>query len=138
MFFSSQPVRVLTELDHIRISKLLQRPGLSPDIAAGVDDLIHSAELISSYQVPANVVTMYSQVLIADGQTGEERKLTLCYPHDADVAAGFVSVLSPVGAGLLGLKKGRLARWRTPDGATATAKIVDILFQPEESGDYLL
>ena len=138
MFFSNQPARLLTELDHIRISKLLQRPGASPDTEAEVDDLIHSAELISSYQVPANVVTMYSQVLIADGHSGEQRKLTLCYPHDADAAAGFVSVLSPVGAGLLGLKKGRLARWSTPDGGTATAKIVDILFQPEESGDYLL
>lgn len=138
MFFSQQPARLLTELDHIRISKLLQRPGPSADALAGVDDLIHSAELVSSYQVPANVVTMYSQVLLSDGQTGEQRKLTLCYPHDADPAAGFVSVLSPVGAGLLGLRKGRVARWQTPDGATATAKIVDILFQPEQSGDYLL
>ena len=53
---------------------------------AEVEDLIHSAELISSYKVPANVVTMYSQVMIADGHTGEQRKLTLCYPHDADPA----------------------------------------------------
>lgn len=138
MFSSRQPARLLTELDHIRISKLIQRPGVAPDEEAEVDDLIHSAELISSYKVPANVVTMYSQVLIADGQTGAQRKLTLCYPRDADVAAGFVSVLSPVGSSLLGLKKGRVARWRMRDGATARATIVDILFQPEESGDYLL
>jgi regulator of nucleoside diphosphate kinase len=138
MFFSQQPARLLTELDHVRISKLLQRPGPSADTLNRVEDLIHSAELVSSYKVPANVVTMYSQVLIADGQTGQQRKLTVCYPHDADAEAGFVSVLSPVGAGLLGLKKGRTASWRTPDGSTASAKIVDILFQPEESGDYLL
>jgi regulator of nucleoside diphosphate kinase len=138
MFFSNSPARLLTELDHIRISKLLQRPGASPQTQAAVDDLIHSAELISSYKVPANVVTMYSQVMIADRHTGEQRKLTLCYPHDADPAEGFVSVLSPVGAGLLGLKNGSTARWTTPDGGTATAKIVEILFQPEESGDYLL
>lgn len=138
MFFSSQPARLLTELDHIRITKLLQRPSVSPETGTEVEDLIHNAELISSYEVPANVVTMYSQVLIADGKTGEQRRLTLCYPHDADPAAGFVSVLSPVGVGLLGLQKGRTARWPTPDGGTASAKILDILFQPEESGDYLL
>jgi regulator of nucleoside diphosphate kinase len=138
MFFSQSPARVLTELDHVRISKLLQRPGPSADTLAGVEDLIHSAELVSSYKVPANVVTMYSQVLLSDGPSGVQRKLTVCYPHDADAEAGFVSVLSPVGAGLLGLKKGSVARWQTPDGATATAKIIDILFQPEESGDYLL
>jgi regulator of nucleoside diphosphate kinase len=138
MNLATQPARLLTELDHIRISKLLERPGASPQAEADVDDLIHSAELVSSYKVPANVITMYSQVLIADGQTGEQRKLTLCYPHDADAAAGFVSVLSPVGCGLLGMKKGNVARWHTPDGAIATATVVDILFQPEESGDYLL
>ena len=130
--------RTLTELDHIRISKLLQRAVGSPETVAQVDELINNAELISSHKVPANLVTMYSQVLIADGNTGEERKLTLCYPHDADVAAGFISVLSPVGVSLLGLKKGKVARWPTPDGGTATAKIVDSVFQPEESGDYLL
>jgi regulator of nucleoside diphosphate kinase len=138
MISSNQPARLLTELDHIRISKLLQRPGASPETETEVEDLIHGAELISSYKVPANVITMYSQVLIADGQAGAPRKLTLCYPHDADPAAGFISVLSPVGAGLLGLKKGQTARWRKPDGGMVTAKIVDILFQPEESGDYLL
>lgn len=138
MFFSSQSARLLTELDHIRISKLLQRPGVSPETEADVEDLIQGAELISSYKVPANVVTMYSQVLLADGQTGQQRKLTVCYPHDADLAAGFVSVLTPVGLGLLGMAKGQVARWRTPDGGTASAEILDILFQPEESGDYLL
>ena len=138
MFFSNQPARVMTELDHIRISKLLQRSGTLPEMEAEVDDLIHSAELISSYQVPADLVTMYSQVMIADGQTGQQRKLTLCYPQDADPVAGFVSVLSPVGASLLGLKKDQTASWPTPDGGTATAKILEILFQPEESGDYLL
>ena len=138
MSFPNPSVRLLTELDHIRISHLLQRPGASPDPDTDVEDLIESAELISSCDVPSNVVTMYSQILIADRQTGEQRKLTLCNPHDADPATGFISVLSPVGAGVLGLQKGETARWRTPVGGTVTAKIVEILFQPEESGDFLL
>lgn len=74
MIFPSPSARTLTELDHIRISKLLQRMVGSPETVAQVDDVINSAVLISSYKVPANLVTMYSQVLIADGQTGEERK----------------------------------------------------------------
>lgn len=31
MFFSQQPARLLTELDHIRITRLLQRPGPPAD-----------------------------------------------------------------------------------------------------------
>jgi regulator of nucleoside diphosphate kinase len=83
-----------------------------------------------------DVVTMYSQVLLCDPRTGRQRKLTLCYPSDAEPAAGFVSVLSPVGSSLLGLRVGATARWRTPLGDTVEAEVLAILFQPEASGDY--
>ncbi|MEO7953479.1 MAG: nucleoside diphosphate kinase regulator [Polaromonas sp.] len=135
MATSPQSARVLTELDHIRISNLLKHPGMA--FAAELESVIDNAELISSYQVPPDLVTMNSQVLIADGQTGSERKLTLCYPPDADAATGFVSVLSPVGTGLLGLTENEIAQWTAPGGTKASAKILKVLFQPEENGDYL-
>ena len=129
------PARVLTELDHVRISNLLKHPGMA--FSADLEALIDNAELISSHEVPPGLVTMNSQVLIADARTGEERKLTLCYPPDADAATGFVSVLSPVGTGLLGLAEGEIAQWAAPNGTKASAKIVKVLFQPEESGEFL-
>jgi regulator of nucleoside diphosphate kinase len=140
MSFSTPPARLLTELDHIRISNLLQRPGplSAAESESPMADVIDGAELICSYKMPPNVVTMYSQVLMADTETGEERKLTLCYPPDAEPATGFVSVLSPVGTALLGLMVGQVARWTTPHGDPVAAEIRQILFQPEESGDYLL
>ena len=86
--FPSQP-RVMTELDHVRISRLLRQPPAGVLVGFGaIEDVIDGAELVSSYEVPPHVVTMYSQVLIADMQTGEQRKLILCYPHDAEPAAG--------------------------------------------------
>ncbi len=135
MALPTLPVRVLTELDHVRIGNLLKHPGMA--FAAELDAVIDNAELISSYHVPPGLVTMNSQVLIADAQTGEERKLTLCYPPDADAATGFVSVLSPVGTGLLGHAEGEFAHWAAPNGTKASAKIVKVLFQPEESGEFL-
>ncbi len=136
MATSPQSARVLTELDHIRISNLLKHPRMA--FAAELEAVIDNAELISSYHVSPGLVTMNSQVLIADAQTGEERKLTLCYPPDTDPATGFVSVLSPVGTGLLGLAESELAQWTAPNGSKASAKILKVLFQPEESGDFLL
>ena len=135
MAASQQPARVLTELDHIRISNLLKRPGMA--FPAELASVIDNAELLSSYQVPFKLVTMNSRVLIADQKTADERTLTLCYPPDADPNTGFVSVLSPVGTGLLGLTEGQVAQWAAPNGAGASAKILKILFQPEESGEYL-
>ena len=135
MATSLQPARVLTELDHVRISKLLKHPGMA--FAAELESVLDNAELVSSYDVQASLVTMNSRVLIADDFLGEERTLTLCYPPDADPKTGFVSVLSPVGTALLGLAEGQMAHWSAPNGEQASARILKVVFQPEESGDYL-
>lgn len=65
-----------------------------------------------------------------------ERTLTICYPGDAEPTLGFISVLSPVGASLLGLSVGATAHWHTPTGDVCTAEVAALLFQPEASGDY--
>ena len=135
MATSLQPARVLTELDHVRISKLLKHPGMA--FAADLESVLDNAELVSSYDVQASLVTMNSRVLIADDFLGEERTLTLCYPPDADPKTGFVSILSPVGTALLGLAEGQMAHWSAPNGEQASARILKVVFQPEESGDYL-
>ncbi|MEZ5635535.1 MAG: GreA/GreB family elongation factor [Burkholderiaceae bacterium] len=73
-----------------------------------------------------------------DLSTGRRQQLTLCYPHDAEPAAGLVSVLSPVGCALIGLRAGDIARWQTPSGEGVVAQVLSVLFQPEASGDYTL
>mgnify|MGYP000429170376 CR=1 FL=1 len=85
-----------------------------------------------------NAPTAIREVLLHDAADGTPGKITLCYPADAEPAAGFVSVLSPVGQALLGLQAGELARWTTPDGRMHAARIEALLFQPEASGDYTL
>ena len=47
-----------------------------------------------------------------------------------------ISVLSPVGAALLGLRVGDTARWTGPGGQRGSARVSALLFQPEASGDY--
>lgn len=126
------PERVLTALDHQRLSKLLETQH-----HAALEALLDSAEIVESREVQPHIVTMYSEVEIIGAQTGRRHRLTLCYPQDAEPDRGVISVLSPVGTGLLGLPVGALARWQTPDSAEAAAEIAAVLFQPEASGDYL-
>jgi regulator of nucleoside diphosphate kinase len=123
--------RTLTDLDFARLSKLLGRE-LPPSLA----DLLAIAEVTSSRAVPPNVVTMYSRVELVDLHTARRQTLTVCYPGDAEAAAGFISVLSPVGSSLLGLKVGDIAKWLTPNGDSCAAEVAAILFQPEAAGDY--
>jgi len=125
--------RTLTELDFSRLRKLASG-NLAPELA----DLLSAADVLRSREVPADTVTMYSQVELQDLHTRRRQKLTICYPDDAEPSAGFISVLSPVGQSLLGLQVGAVARWQTPSGEEGAAEVVAILFQPEASGDYAL
>lgn len=129
--------RTLTELDHVRLQKLLRRdgPGTRP---RAIDDVLDTSALVPSREVAADVVTMHSQVRLQDLRTGQHTTLTLCYPADADPAAGRVSVLSPVGSALLGLRVGSVARWSTPAGEDQAAEVLAMLFQPESSGKYAM
>jgi regulator of nucleoside diphosphate kinase len=124
--------RTLTELDHARLTKLLDKSPHHPVLEA----LLEATDVIRSREVPPDIVTMYSQLTLVDTRSGERRKLTLCYPQDANPASGFVSVLSPVGISLIGLRLGATASWVLPGGAEGSAQVAEILFQPEASGDY--
>lgn len=130
--------RTLTELDRIRLKKLLQRrpDALSGALAEAIDEALDDAAVVPSRLVSPDIVTMYSQVLVQDLRSGQRSTLTLCYPSDAEPSAGFVSVLSPVGWSLLGLRVGETARWEGPGGQVHEAEVLALLFQPEASGDY--
>ena len=128
--------RTLTELDRARIGTLLRRTGTTEANREMLEELLALADEVPSRQVDADVVTMYSQVQIEDPQGGNPRTLAVCYPEEADADAGRVSVLSPIGAALLGLRIGASARWNTPDGKAHSARVTGIAFQPEASGDY--
>lgn len=125
-------VRTLTELDYTRLLRL--NAAAAPEL----QECLAQADLVASREIPDNVVTMHSQVEVLDLSTGERRKVAICYPADAEPAAGFVSALSPFGASLLGLSVGAVARWRTPAGLDGAARVTALLFQPEASGDYTL
>lgn len=129
--------RTLTELDHARITRLTRGGG--PSRTRGDDPLdsaLDGASLVPSRSIAPDVVTMCSQVLIRDLETTRQHALTLCYPADAEPELGRVSVLSPVGASLLGLRVGDEATWTTPGGEERRARVEALVFQPESSGDY--
>jgi regulator of nucleoside diphosphate kinase len=88
----------------------------NPEVARLLLGEIDRARLVPPDDVPADVVTMHSHVEYRDEATGAVRRVELVYPHEADIARGRVSVLAPVGAGLLGLAAGQTILWPTQDG----------------------
>ena len=129
--------RVLTELDRVRLASIASRGSRARLLRSrGLDAVLDYALVVPSRRVASDIVTMYSEVLLRFVDDGIERKLTLCYPGDAEPQSGFVSVLSPIGLSLLGQQVGATVRWESPDGTERMAVVDSIVFQPEASGDY--
>lgn len=131
----SQAERLLNELDHRRLA-LLRGKSAHQDIPEEIDELLEGADTLPPSAMPPDVITMHSQILVEDEDGTNSRKLVLCYPPDSDPTAGRLSVLSPLGAALLGQRKGALVRWDAPDGTRKSLRIAAIPFQPEANGDY--
>lgn len=96
---------------------------------------LERASVVPSREIPESVITMNSTVRLIDLETGEPETYTLVYPEDADLSAGKVSILAPVGTAMLGYAVGDVFEWEVPAG-TRRLKVDAILYQPESSGDF--
>ena len=132
----------MTELDKVRLEKLLsaaEESGGDPerqDLESLADEL-ERAEIVSSKNVPPDVVTMDSKVVLRDIDSREAMTCTLVFPGEADIGTGAISVLAPVGTAILGYSKGDMVEWAVPSGIRRIM-IEEILYQPEAAGDYHL
>lgn len=82
------------------------------------------AEVREPDELPQQTVTMNSQIEFVDEGTGAQRTVQLVYPKDADIDEGRVSILTPVGAGLIGMQAGSTIRWPDRDGRDRDLRIV--------------
>jgi regulator of nucleoside diphosphate kinase len=132
----------LTAQDYNRLRHLLaELTRQSRGMQAGVEtleELLDLARIVQPEKVPGNVVTMNSRVLYEDVSTGEKGTVTIVYPADADPSNQKISVLSPVGAALLGEAESSEVELPLPHGQTRRIRIGSVLYQPEAQGDFAL
>jgi regulator of nucleoside diphosphate kinase len=79
---------------------------------------IDRAQIIDERERRPGLVTMGSRVTFRDDVSGQVRTVTLVYPGEADLAQGRISVLTPVGAALIGLSISQSIEWQATDGET--------------------
>jgi len=103
-----------------------------------LDDLgkeLGRANVVEPTEVPANVVTMNSKVVLHDLDTSEDETYILVFPKEANASSGAISVLAPIGTAILGYREGDSVEWPVPAGIRQI-KIEKILYQPEAAGDF--
>ena len=93
---------------------------------------LNKAEVVEPQDIPANVITMNSEVYLSDLDTGEETNYRLVLPYQADASQGKISILAPIGTALLGYGVGDVIEWNVPAGAVKLK--VEKIYQPEANG----
>lgn len=98
---------------------------------------LNRGKLVSSENIPKDVITMNSKVRIRDMNSGEEEVYSLVFPGVADITRHKISILAPIGTALIGLRVGDTITWNVP-GGSRSLRVEEILYQPEAAGDFHL
>jgi regulator of nucleoside diphosphate kinase len=87
---------------------------------------IERADVVEPSQIRRGLVMMGSEVEFRDDSTMKVRRVILVYPNEADVDAGKISVMTPIGAALIGLSVGQSIEWELPSGGWRSLTVLDV------------
>lgn len=108
------PSIVLSQRDHDRLLALAM---LAVSRLPEVDFLLRElerAQVTDQARINSSTVTIGSQVDFTYGRSTRVETVTLAFPGDQDLSTGRISVLTPVGAALIGLSEGQTITFQTP------------------------
>lgn len=112
----AMPAIVVGETDHRIITGLANSAfERNPDVAEVLLDEMDRARVVPQAKRPAHVVGLGSEVDYV-AETGQARTVRVVMPAEADISAGRISILTPVGAALIGLSPGQSFSWTGPSG----------------------
>lgn len=109
-----KPSVYVAESDYERLSNLAASHSTLG--AALLDEEITRATVIRDGEFPRNFVRLGSFVAFRDLTSGRTRRVQVVLPDEADIDRDRLSVVTPVGAALLGLKVGDSMGLSTEDG----------------------
>jgi len=92
-----------------------------------LENIIGNARVIDESTIDTSKVSIMTTVKIKNKKNGMEMKYQIVAEEEADVKANKISVQSPIGQGLLGKKKGEMAKVKAPAGEIEF-EILDITF----------
>ena len=129
----------ITSQDKQRLEELLAEaadfdPRKQGDLKALGEEL-RRAVIVDAKEVPANVITMNSRAELIDLDSGETVTFSLVFPPQANIEEEKISVLAPIGAGMLGYRAGDEFEWKVPEGVRRM-KVTKVHYQPEAAGDF--
>ena len=110
---------ILSDRDFARLSMLRSNSELIEELEKAI--------VVSFDQVPNDVVRMNARIVYLDKTSGLQREIEVCFPEEADYKSGKISITSPVGTALIGLKVGQEIEWPFPNGESRQLKVIEVI-----------
>jgi len=122
-----KPKIVVSDIDHERLTILAGNVSEKlEEVAEELMQELDRAKVVPQKKLPADVVRMGSMVEFRSND-GHERKVTLVYPGEADIAQGKISILTPIGTALIGLTPGQSMSWTARDGKAHELSVISVI-----------
>lgn len=121
-----KPNIVVSEIDYERLM------GLATNVSERLEEIaeelmaeLDRAKVVPAKRLPQDVIHMGSTVEFRSND-GHERRVTLVYPGEADIAQGKISILTPIGTALIGLAPGQSISWTARDGKQHELNVLSV------------
>lgn len=123
MFYSAGKLTLCTS-DLQKIQKLLE--AANSDSAKALEQKLIGAKVVADSVLPASVVALDSMVTLREASTKATVRVQVVEPEAVDSDELKISVLSPMGAALIGLSQGESIEWQVSDQLKRTLVIIAI------------
>lgn len=119
-----RPKIVVAQSDHRQLFAMAA--GNSTLAADALLEEMERARVVLDHKLPVDIVSMGSKVQYRTDDD-DIREVTLVYPAHADILAGRISVLTPIGAALIGLRTGQSITWRALNGSNHVLTVTSVI-----------
>ncbi len=77
---------------------------------------VNRAIVVKDNAFPPNTIRINSRVRVLDLDSGKESEFIIVMPHQADIQQKKISILTPMGAAVIGFRPGDQLSWQMPAG----------------------
>jgi regulator of nucleoside diphosphate kinase len=130
------PPVVISEADREKLYAVATSALANGRVASAASNVLREisrATVVPDDQLPTNVVAVHSHVDVRDNLVGANKRIVLVLPHETSIQPNAVSVLSPLGAALIGLSEGASVEWCTASGDPSSITVLRSTPGPERT-----
>ena len=97
-----------------------------PSLAAYFRRELARASIVADANFDSRAARIGSRVTYREGRAQNSRTVTLVWPHEVDTQRGHISVVTSIGAALLGLRPGNSIDWPSPLGGARRLTVLAV------------